>query len=116
MRKLVFGAAVATIMMSGHAEAADMGYPQYAAPPPPPLAYRWMGPYFGANVGYQWGSIDNNPAKPSGVAGGIQAGYNWQNGNFVLGAEADIRVIERNRSIQGCRSKNSKLCWNSGMA
>ena len=55
-------------------------------------AYRWMGPYVGANVGYQWGDIDNNPTQPSGIAGGIQAGYNWQNGNFVFGGETDINL------------------------
>jgi outer membrane immunogenic protein len=91
MKKSLFGAAIAAVVISGHAEAADMGYPQYA-PPPPPVAYRWMGPYFGANAGYLWGSVDNNPAKPSGVAGGIQAGYNWQSGNFVFGGEADINI------------------------
>src|SRR5262249_25649150 len=28
--------------------------------------------------------------KPSGKLGGIQAGYNWQTGSFILGIEADI--------------------------
>ena len=68
MRKLLFGAAVA-IVMSGYAQAADIGYgqPQYA-PPPPPVAYRWMGPYVGGNVGYLWGDVDNSRAQPSGMA------------------------------------------------
>jgi outer membrane immunogenic protein len=93
MKKSLIGAALATVVISGHAQAADLqrGYPQYA-PPPPPLAYRWMGPYFGASLGYQWGDIDNNPTRPSGVLGGLQAGYNWQNGNFVFGAEGDINI------------------------
>jgi outer membrane immunogenic protein len=93
MKKSLIGAALATVVISSHAQAADLqrGYPQYA-PPPPPVAYRWMGPYFGASVGYQWGDIDNNPAKPSGVLGGLQAGYNWQNGNFVFGGEGDINI------------------------
>jgi outer membrane immunogenic protein len=51
-----------------------------------------MGPYVGVNLGYQWGDITNNPTQPAGVAGGIQAGYNWQFGNFVLGAETDINL------------------------
>ena len=62
-------------------------------------AYRWMGPYFGGNVGYQWGDIDNNPAQPSGVAGGLQAGYNWQNGIFVFGAEGDLNLSECRRHV-----------------
>lgn len=93
MKKLLFGAALATVLISGHAQAADLqrGYPQYA-PPPAPMVYRWMGPYFGANVGYQWGSIDNNPTEPTGVLGGLQAGYNWQTGSFVFGGEGDINI------------------------
>jgi outer membrane immunogenic protein len=92
MRKPLLAAALATVVISGHSQAADLGYPQQYAPPPPPPVYRWMGPYFGVNVGYQWGSIDGNPAEPSGIAGGIQAGYNWQNGNFVFGLEGDINI------------------------
>ncbi len=78
--------------VAGLAQAADLnrGYPQYAAPPPP--SFIWSGPYVGVNLGYQWGDISNNPTKPSGIAGGIQAGYNWQINNFVLGAEADINL------------------------
>ncbi|MFN3350828.1 outer membrane protein [Pseudorhodoplanes sp.] len=93
MKKVLIGlAALATIMMSGQTQAADIGYRQYAPAPAPVPAWRWMGPYIGANVGYQWGTIDNNPAEPAGVSGGLQAGYNWQNGNFVFGAEGDINI------------------------
>ena len=54
--------------------------------------YSWMGPYLGANLGYQWGETTNNPTEPSGIAGGVQAGYNWQYGQFVFGGEADIQL------------------------
>jgi outer membrane immunogenic protein len=93
MKKSLFGAALATVVISGHAQAADIGYgqPQYA-PPPPLVLNRWTGPYFGANLGYMWGDVDNNSAKPSGIAGGIQAGYNWQNGIFVFGVEGDLNI------------------------
>jgi outer membrane immunogenic protein len=72
--------------------------PQVAYPPPVaayPLTvdcYRWLGPYIGGNLGYAWGVVDTNPAKPSGVAGGIQAGYNWQSGPIVFGVEGDLQV------------------------
>ena len=93
MKKVLIGlAALATIVISGQAQAADIGYRQYAPAPAAIPAWRWMGPYIGANVGYQWGTIDNNPAEPAGVSGGLQAGYNWQNGNFVFGAEGDINI------------------------
>jgi outer membrane immunogenic protein len=52
----------------------------------------WVGPYLGANVGYELATVDNNPTKPSGIAGGIEAGYNWQRGQFVFGGEADFQL------------------------
>ena len=73
----------------GTASAADL-YPRLS----PIGAYSWQGPYVGANLGYQWGSITRNPAEPSGFAGGLQAGYNVQRGAFVLGAETDIQLSD----------------------
>ena len=57
-------------------------------------AYSWAGPYLGGNLGYAWGSVANNPTKPSGVAGGVQAGYNWQQTGvpWVFGIEGDIQA------------------------
>jgi len=54
----------------------------------------WRGPYVGANVGYQRGGINNNTANPSGVAGGVQAGYNVQHGQFVFGGETDLQATD----------------------
>jgi outer membrane immunogenic protein len=51
----------------------------------------WQGPYVGANLGHQWSWVSKSTAKPSGIAGGVQAGYNWQTRQFVLGAEADFQ-------------------------
>ena len=55
-------------------------------------ALSWARPYRGVNLGYAWGSVANNPTKPSGFVGGVQAGYNWQNGAFVFGLEGDIQA------------------------
>jgi outer membrane immunogenic protein len=52
----------------------------------------WAGPYLGGNLGYAWGSVANNPTKPSGFVGGVQAGYNWRNGTWVFGIEGDIQA------------------------
>ncbi len=49
-------------------------------------------PIWAPPSGYQWGDVSNNPTKPSGLAGGIEAGYNWQRGQFVYGAETDINL------------------------
>ena len=74
--------------------AADLNYGSHApyTVNQPLNAYSWAGPYLGGNIGYGWGSVDNNPTKPSGFAGGIQAGYNWQTGPWVFGAEGDIQA------------------------
>ena len=76
------------------AQAADLNYGSRApyTVNQPLNAYSWAGPYLGGNIGYAWGSVDNNPTNPSGFAGGIQAGYNWQTGPWVFGAEGDIQV------------------------
>jgi outer membrane immunogenic protein len=55
-------------------------------------SYSWQGPYVGVNLGYQWGRVSNNSTDPSGVAGGLQAGYNVQRGQFVYGIEGDIQA------------------------
>src|SRR5689334_19840286 len=52
----------------------------------------WAGFYLGGNLGYAWGSVANSPTKPSGFVGGVQAGYNFNNGPFVFGLEGDIQV------------------------
>jgi outer membrane immunogenic protein len=82
------------------AQAADIPY--YGSRPPayapytvaqPLDCYSWAGPYLGGNLGYAWGTVDNNPAKPSGFVGGVQAGYNWQpSPSWVFGVEGDLQV------------------------
>ena len=94
MRKAAFGAIVFAAMgMAVSAQAADLQYQRRAEPyAVQPLVYSWVGPYIGANLGYGWGDITNNPTKPSGVLGGVQAGYNWQSGAWVFGLEGDVQI------------------------
>ena len=74
------------------ASAADFpAFPYYTAPEPL-SAYSWAGPYLGATAGFEWGSVDNSRTNPSGIAGGIEGGYNWQRGAFVFGGETDIQL------------------------
>jgi outer membrane immunogenic protein len=95
MRRIVLGAvALIAANWTVAAQAADLPY----APRAPytvnqPLnMYSWAGPYLGGNLGYAWGSVTNNPTKPSGFVGGLQAGYNWQAGPWVFGVEGDIEA------------------------
>lgn len=88
-------AAIATVtsialLGTGGARAADLPRIQPAAPPYP--TYNWVGPYIGVNLGYQWSSARNSGASPSGITGGIQYGYNWQFGEYVLGVESDLQA------------------------
>jgi outer membrane immunogenic protein len=90
--KIVAGAAVTIALAATAASAADIPRAPYYTAPAPIGAYSWTGPYLGLNLGYQWGYTTNNPTRPSGTAGGIQAGYNWQSGQFVYGGEMDLSL------------------------
>ncbi len=94
MKKTLTGAALAIALFGTGASAADLPRGEYRpySPPPAMAAYNWMGPYLGANLGYHWGETTHNATEPSGLAGGLQAGYNFQSGQFVFGAEADIQL------------------------
>jgi outer membrane immunogenic protein len=114
MRK-AFGLIGASLLLAGPALAADLAVkaPVYKAPPT--VVPTWAGWYVGGNAGWV-GSADNTvtntgtdtgvgglgsvlaggglpasvPVKYSGFLGGGQFGYNWQNGSWVYGLEADI--------------------------
>src|SRR5215471_17572138 len=82
-------------VFSSAAHAADM--PTKALPPPvvaPP--YNWSGFYVGANFGGAWTSgnlniPDNNfYGGLTEFIGGVQAGYNFQVGHLLLGAEGEF--------------------------
>lgn len=95
MSKKAFGAIVAALIgLSASAQAADLYGQRRAAPyaQPQPLVFSWVGPYIGANLGYSWGDITNSRTEPSGIFGGLQAGYNWQAGAWVFGVEGDIQL------------------------
>jgi outer membrane immunogenic protein len=98
------GVAVAVALMGGVASAADIQRGPYVSGPSG--AYNWVGPYVGANAGYQWGSTTNNPTKPSGLTGGVQAGYNWQYGQFVFGAETDLQLSGADDVFAGWKFSN----------
>jgi outer membrane immunogenic protein len=95
------GVLAAVVLASSGASAADLT--SYANPP---RGYSWVGPYVGANVGYQWGDIGGSGANPSGVAGGAQAGYNFQSGQFVFGAETDLQASDADDRFAGWQFSN----------
>src|SRR6185436_20170473 len=98
MRSLLVGL-MSAAAFGGAAIAADMARPVYKAPPAGvlPVAYDWTGFYIGGHVGYGWAEKDwrdafglNVSNKADGFLGGGQVGFNYQIGQFVLGAEGDF--------------------------
>jgi outer membrane immunogenic protein len=104
MTRVGLVAVLALATASGAASAADMSRPSYFAATA--SGYGWTGPYIGGNLGYQWGEVSNNPTKPSGLTGGIQGGYLWQNGRFVFGGEADLQLSDADNTFAPWKFSN----------
>ncbi len=114
MRRILLSAVMSLAALP--AFAADL--PSRVTPAPSPImaapVYNWTGFYIGANAGYNWASGDQNvignPAAltafgalgiptaygldADGFTAGLQAGYNYQINQFVLGVEADINWVD----------------------
>jgi outer membrane immunogenic protein len=110
MKNPTIAIAAIAVVIGTRALAADV---EVKAPLPPVPVYSWTGFYLGGNVGYSWGNADTNfniksasavsypaipgfvgsePAKPKGIIGGGQFGYNSQfSSNWIAGLEADIQ-------------------------
>ena len=101
MKRLVL--ALAALLLAPDATTAADLVPWQPAPARGTL---WQGPYVGANLGYQWGSVSNTGADPNGVMGGIQAGYNWQFGQYVLGGETDLQRSDADDRFAGWKFSN----------
>jgi outer membrane immunogenic protein len=104
MRNALLSGVAVAVIFGGTAMAADMP-PPYKAPPPQQPYYSWTGFYLGTHTGVAvgrtntsnlapFGGFDagvpvNYEVNPVGIFGGGQIGYNWQIGQFVVGAEID---------------------------
>jgi outer membrane immunogenic protein len=118
VRSGLMGLALASLVVAFSAAAFAEGRP------------RWTGFYVGANAGYAWGDSDSSSSatcgtvppvyfqcanqgvvqasgtgtqSPDGFTGGVQAGYNLQNGGLVYGAEIDFGAF----NLSGLRVGNS---------
>jgi outer membrane immunogenic protein len=112
MRKAALGVIAIAALIGTPALAADM---EFKAPPPAPACI-WCGWYVGLNGGVgEWANSNGVlsgtdtgvggilepfgvpltfssitiPLSAGGVLGGVEVGYNWQTGNWVVGLEAD---------------------------
>jgi outer membrane immunogenic protein len=109
LRKFLTGVALgAMVLASGAASAADLARrPAPAAPVlVPSPAFSWAGLYVGAHLGYGFGEFTSGASvldEANGLFGGVQAGYNWQFNNLVVGLEGDIALSGIRDSAPGLR-------------
>lgn len=91
----MIAAALATVALAGPAlaggpvEVATEPTVAPVAAPVAPASLDWTGFYAGAQYGY--GDVDSNGAglDGNGWLGGVHAGYRWDFGQYVAGAEVD---------------------------
>jgi outer membrane immunogenic protein len=106
-------AACAISLSAGAASAADMSRPVYKAAPMVAPGFNWTGFYLGAVGGYAWGEANTAPTgalaglpsvktKPDGWLAGGTIGYNYQQGNLVLGTEGEFYWSD----LEGSKSNN----------
>lgn len=105
--------ALGLFALTGTAFAADVVSEEPPAPSAPieslPVA-SWAGPYAGLSVGYGFsGHADAEDvgvdAGTKGFVGGVFGGYQWQQENFVYGAEADLGYTGVKGDSAGIESK-----------
>ena len=68
----------------------------------------WSGPYVGVHLGGAYADFTNRvptmpgPTQDAGTfLGGVQLGYNWQQGSTVFGTEVDYSLMELRGSSAG---------------
>jgi outer membrane immunogenic protein len=119
MFKEFFLAGAAVAFMGSAAVAADIEAP--------PAAYDWSGFYIGGHLGYgeanYSGEFDESDSGSdtdpdpdeldlNGIAGGLQAGWNWQMDSFVLGVEADFTFTDWSDKINNNANSDESIKGN----
>jgi outer membrane immunogenic protein len=119
-RRFVVAAALLSLSLVSSDASAD-GYltpeqPPPAEPPPPYVTvFNWTGAYVGGQVGFAYSDTTfdyaatslpacaaitgvlsdcqaHGNANSNGLAGGLQAGFNYQSGHFIWGLEGDVTL------------------------
>lgn len=108
---IVAALAVSSLFVAKGALAADAVAYEATPVAAEAAAYDWTGPYIGINAGITTGDFDysagpaggpvllDGSVSGSGFIGGIQAGYDWQFGQWVVGAVADIAFANHEASL-----------------
>jgi outer membrane immunogenic protein len=108
MKKFLVPSIVLSAFVVSSAMAADLPIRKAPSVAPAPVVYNWSGLYIGGHIGYGYAETDitdrtvlgvqnlipTQSFNSDGFLGGVQAGWNYQVGNFVLGAEADYSFAD----------------------
>jgi outer membrane immunogenic protein len=110
-RQLLLSTAIGLVVANPHPSAAQSPR-RTALLPDLPQTYSWTGFYIGGTIGQGWsnnatgcsfvGAAADSPCIPAGppnvkqngILGGVEAGYNWQAGNWLLGIESDFSALD----------------------
>ncbi|RBO94848.1 outer membrane protein [Pseudochrobactrum asaccharolyticum] len=112
--------AAALLLSSTSAFAADAIVYNEPAPVAVVDTFSWTGGYVGVNAGYAGGKnklnvYDGISAKDNsnGFLGGIQAGYNWQFDQMIVGLETDIQGagLKSDVEVSGLGGAEAKINW-----
>lgn len=112
--------AAALLLSSTSAFAADAIVYNEPAPVAVVDTFSWTGGYVGVNAGYAGGKNKFNAydvdfsAKDNstGFLGGIQAGYNWQFDQMIVGVETDIQGAGLKSDVEvGGLGAEAKISW-----
>jgi outer membrane immunogenic protein len=113
-------ATAALIGSFGVAAAADMARYHGSMKDEPVTAYgpSWAGLYAGGSTGYAWGDATLSvsgakaPTQPAGGIYGAYVDYNFQHGNYVLGAEVSFNGAGMDDSIGlGVGTLRNEIGW-----
>lgn len=111
--------AAALLLSSTSAFAADAIVYNEPAPVAVVDTFSWTGGYIGVNAGYAGGKFkfndyagDSFKVNASGFIGGVQAGYNWQFDQMIVGVETDFQGsdVKAETSVNGDKA-GAKVNW-----
>ncbi|HWJ76011.1 MAG TPA: outer membrane protein [Kaistia sp.] len=118
--KRVLLAGVGVLALTAAASAADLTMePAPIAAVVAPAAFDWSGFYVGVHGGGAWGDFSTNIwsdafGNSSSALGGVQAGYNYQINQVVLGVQTDLAYTNLKTGqdvIPGIVGINAELNW-----